>query len=80
MRWPAIALVLAPAIALANGEEPAATCTVTDTEAGREVPAVLATPVAIYFDNVKDVIDDGYQTKEDVCKGIEDKCTEAGIS
>ncbi len=70
----------AAAIALANGEEPAATGTVTDTEAGREVPAVLATPVAIYLDNVKDVIDDGYQTKEAVCKGLEAECTAAGIS
>ncbi len=70
----------AAAIALANGEEPAATGTVTDTEAGREVPAVLATPVAIYLDNVKDVIDDGYQTKEAVCKDLEAECTAAGIS
>ena len=36
--------------------------------------------VAIYLDNVKDVIDDGYQTAEDVCKDLEDECTAAGIS
>ncbi|MCW2801191.1 MAG: Monosaccharide transporter substrate-binding protein family, partial [Aeromicrobium sp.] len=45
-----------------------------------DVPAVLATPVAIYKDNVKDVIDDGYQTAADVCKDLTAECTAAGIT
>lgn len=69
----------AAAIALANGEEPATTGTVTDTESGREVPAVLATPVAIFADNVNDVVADGYQTWADVCTGLEDLCEEYGV-
>jgi D-xylose transport system substrate-binding protein len=70
----------AAAIALLKGETPETNGEVEDTEAGRMVPAVLATPVAIFVDNVKDVIADGYQTKEDVCKDIEEACTAAGIS
>lgn len=71
----------AAAIALINGETPATTGTVEDTEGGRQVPAVLAEPVAIYKENVKDVIADGYQTKEDVCTAeLADACAEAGIA
>ncbi len=69
----------AAAIALANGEEPETTGTVTDTESGREVPAVLATPVPIYAENVNDVVADGYQTWADVCTGLEDLCEEYGV-
>ena len=61
------------AIALAKGDEEAAdalaTGTVPDTEAGTDVPSVLATPEAIFKDNVKDVIDDGFQSAADVCTG-----------
>ena len=67
------------AIAIINGEEPATTGTVNDGV--RDVPSVLATPVAIYKDNVKDVIDDGYQTAADVCvDDVAAICTELGIS
>lgn len=69
------------AVALAKGETPEATGTVTDTETGKEVPSVLLKPQAIYFDSVKDVIADGYTTKENVCTPeLADKCAEAGIS
>ncbi|GAB1821884.1 sugar ABC transporter substrate-binding protein [Herbidospora sp. RD11066] len=69
------------AIALAKGEKPAATGTVKDTDTGADVPAVLLTPVAIYKDNVKDVVADGYVTKEELCTGdFAALCTEAGIS
>jgi D-xylose transport system substrate-binding protein len=68
------------AIELAQGKPPTTNGTVTDTETGTEVPSVLATPVAIYFDNVKDVIADGYVTKDDVCKDLADECSAAGIS
>jgi D-xylose transport system substrate-binding protein len=71
------------AIALTKGEDPAALATgsVTDTRLKKEVPSVLETPVAIYKENVKDVIDDGYQKASEVCTGAaKSACTEAGIS
>ncbi|WP_084957801.1 sugar ABC transporter substrate-binding protein [Thermoactinospora rubra] len=69
------------AIALAKGQKPAATGSVKDTETGKDVPAVLLTPVAIFKDNVKDVVADGYVSKEELCAGeFAAKCTEAGIS
>jgi D-xylose transport system substrate-binding protein len=69
------------AIALAKGERKDTGATVTDPEGNREVPSVLLEPVAIYKDNVKDVVDDGFVTKEDLCGGeFAALCTEAGIS
>ncbi|GAA5080324.1 D-xylose transport system substrate-binding protein [Thermocatellispora tengchongensis] len=69
------------AIALAKGEKPAASGTVKDPEGNRDVPAVLLEPQAIFFDNVKDVVNDGFVSKEELCTGdFADKCTEAGIS
>jgi len=71
------------AVALATGGDTSelATETVTDTESGEDVQSVLLEPQAIYFDNVKDVIDDGYTTVENVCTAeLADKCAEAGIS
>jgi D-xylose transport system substrate-binding protein len=70
----------AAAIALLKGETPQTTGTVTDTQTNKPVPSVLATPVAIYKDNVKDVVADGYVTAADLCKGFETQCTAAGIS
>ncbi|TFV88531.1 substrate-binding domain-containing protein [Blastococcus sp. CT_GayMR16] len=68
------------ATALINGEEGETTGTVEDTEAGRDVPSVLLTPVAIFRDNVKDVVDDEFVTAEDLCTGeFADACTELGI-
>lgn len=77
------AAAAALAVALANGEDPSdqATATVTDTESGEDVASVLLSPEAIYFDNVKDVIADGYTTKENVCTAeLADACAQAGIS
>ena len=51
------------AVALINGEEGETTGTVEDTEGGREVPSVLLEPVAIFRDNVKDVVDDEFVTR-----------------
>jgi len=69
------------AIALAQGQKPAASGTVKDTESGKDVPAVLLTPVAIYKDNVKDVVADGYVSKDELCTGdFASKCADAGIS
>jgi D-xylose transport system substrate-binding protein len=69
------------AIALAKGTQKAVDGKVKDTESGRDVPSVLLVPKAIYFDNVKDVITDGYVTKEEVCTAdFAAACTKAGIS
>ncbi|MFI2752986.1 sugar ABC transporter substrate-binding protein [Cellulomonas sp. P22] len=71
------------AVALATGADTAdlAPDSVTDSESGEDVQAVLLEPEAIYFDNVKDVIADGYTTVENVCTAeLADKCAEAGIS
>jgi len=71
------------AIAAAKGEDTSslATGSVDDSETKAKVAAVLLDPQAIYFDNVKDVIADGYTTKEKVCTAdYAAKCAEAGIS
>jgi D-xylose transport system substrate-binding protein len=71
------------AIALIKGEDPSslATGSVTDTVLKKDVPSVLEEPTAIYKENVKDVIDDGFQTAADVCKdAAAAACTELGIS
>lgn len=69
------------AIALANGERPDTGQSITDTETGQEVAAVLLEPQAIFQDNVKDVVDDGYVTVEDLCAGeFASLCADAGIS
>ncbi|MEU8155106.1 substrate-binding domain-containing protein [Micromonospora sp. NPDC048986] len=67
------------AIALAKGEKKDTGQTVKDGD--RDVPSVLLTPKAIYKESVKDVIADGYVTKEEVCTAAYVKfCAEAGIS
>ncbi|MFC4531882.1 sugar ABC transporter substrate-binding protein [Sphaerisporangium dianthi] len=68
------------AVALAKGEKPTVSGTTKDTQTGQDVPAVLLDPLSVTFDNVKDVVADGFVTKEELCKGeYADKCTEAGI-
>ena len=69
------------AVALLNGQTPATNGTTKDSQSGRDVPSVLATPVAIYKDNVKDVIADGFVTKDAVCTAdLAKACADAGIS
>jgi D-xylose transport system substrate-binding protein len=69
------------AIGLAKGEQQTAPDTIKDPESGRDVPSVLLAPVAITKDNVKDVVNDGFVTKEQLCTGsFASKCAEAGIS
>ena len=71
------------AIALINGEDASdlATGSVTDTVLKVEVPSVLEAPQAIFRDNVKDVIDDGFQEASEVCTGeFAASCQELGIS
>jgi D-xylose transport system substrate-binding protein len=69
------------AIGLAKGEKKNVTQSLKDPESGAEVPSVLLTPKAIYKDSVKDVIADGFVTKEQVCTGDYAKlCTDNGVS
>ncbi len=71
------------AIALIKGDDASslATGTVKDTELDVDVPSVLETPQAIFKDNVKDVIDDGFWKASDICTtAFQAACTEAGIS
>jgi D-xylose transport system substrate-binding protein len=68
------------AVGLAKGEQQTAPDTIKDPESGRDVPSVLLQPVPITFDNVNDVLKDGYVTKEQLCTGsYAAKCTEAGV-
>jgi D-xylose transport system substrate-binding protein len=74
------------AINLIKGDTAAADAAATgktkDTVAGKDVPSVLLQPQAIYKANVKDVITDGFTTKEKVCTtaDLQKACTAAGIS
>ena len=70
------------AISLAKGEKPTtATGTVTDPESKKDVPSVLLTPQSITKDSVKDVVADGFVTKDELCTAAFAKaCTDAGIS
>ncbi|WP_422773209.1 sugar ABC transporter substrate-binding protein [Plantactinospora sp. WMMC1484] len=69
------------AIALAKGEKKEAPTTVKDPEGNRDVPAVLLEPKAIYKENVKDVVADGFISKDELCTGaFAAACTEAGVS
>lgn len=74
------------AVALAKGEIPTAdglaTGSVTDSETGETVKAVLLEPIAVFPENVKDVIADGFTTYDRVCTtpAIQEKCAEYGIT
>jgi D-xylose transport system substrate-binding protein len=68
------------AISLANGQKGETNGTTNDPEGKRDVPSVLLQPKAIYKDNVKDVVTDGFVTKAELCTGaFAAKCTAAGI-
>ncbi len=68
---------VAAAVALLKGETPSANATIND--GARDVPYVQAQIQPVYVDTVKDVIADGFVTRDAVCKDIEDKCTAAGV-
>lgn len=68
------------AVALINGEEGETTGTVEDTEGDRDVPSVLLEPVAIFRDNVSDVVEDEFVSADELCTGeFAAACTELGI-
>ena len=69
------------AIALVNGEDAETNGTTEDADGGREVPSILLDPQSITADNVKDVVDDGGVTADDLCQGdTAALCEDAGIS
>ena len=69
---------VAAAVALLKGETPATNATIND--GARDLPYAQAQIQSIFKDNVKDVVADGFVTKEDLCKGdIAALCTAAGI-
>jgi D-xylose transport system substrate-binding protein len=70
------------AIALINGQDAAsiASTTVKDTVLNKDVPSALQTPVSITKANVKDVIADGFVTKDAVCTtDFAKACAAAGL-
>jgi D-xylose transport system substrate-binding protein len=68
------------AVALARGERRQTSQTVHDPTGDRQVPSVLLAPKAIYAENVKDVVDDGYVSVADLCVGaVAARCAAAGI-
>jgi D-xylose transport system substrate-binding protein len=70
------------AIALAKGQKPTtATGTTKDPQSGASIPSVLLTPKAITADSVKDVVADGFVTKDALCTGsYAALCTKYGVS
>ncbi|WP_320066468.1 sugar ABC transporter substrate-binding protein [Micromonospora sp. RTGN7] len=69
------------AVALANGIRRDTGQTVRDPENGRDVPAVLLEPKAIYRENVQDVVADGYVTRDKLCAGpYAELCADTGLS
>ncbi|MEW9530288.1 sugar ABC transporter substrate-binding protein [Microbispora sp. NPDC049125] len=68
------------AVALAKGEKPTVSGVTKDSQTGQDVPSVLLDPLPVTAENVKDVVDDGFVTKEELCAGeFADKCAKAGI-
>ena len=72
------------AIALINGDtataDSLATGEVEDTVLGTKVPSALAIPEIIYADNVKKVVDDGFQQASDICTAEYAKyCQQYGV-
>jgi D-xylose transport system substrate-binding protein len=51
-----------------------------DPESDREIPSVLLDPEVVTADNVKDVVDGGYVTAEQLCTAdLAARCEELGI-
>ena len=74
------------AIALSNGDTAAASALATgstsDSTTGTSVPSVLLEPQAIYPENVKDVVADGFTTAANLCTtaALKAACTKYGVS
>src|SRR3954468_2812910 len=74
------------AIALAKGDtagaQAQATGSVQDTETKKPVKSVLLQPEAIFADNVKDVVKDGFTTEAKICTtaALKKACSANGVS
>jgi len=74
------------AIALAKGDtagaDKLATGSVMDTETKQQVKSVLLQPEAIFKDNVKDVVADGFTSADKLCtsSALKKACEENGVS
>jgi D-xylose transport system substrate-binding protein len=66
---------------IVNGQVPdTKSVTIKDTTSGKDVPAILATPIPITKDNVAQPINDGYTPKDQVCTGsYAALCTSNGV-
>lgn len=68
------------AIGLANHEERSAPLTVRDPETGRDVPSILLPARAVYPENVREVVAEGFVTAAELCTGeVAARCRAAGI-
>jgi D-xylose transport system substrate-binding protein len=73
------------AVALAKGDQAGAdklaTGSVEDTETGQQVKSVLLQPQAIFPENVKEVVADGFVSAEDVCANatLQKACDKYGV-
>jgi D-xylose transport system substrate-binding protein len=65
---------------LANGQIPQTNTTVTDTQTGKKIPAILAQPITITKANVAVPINERYTPKAQVCTAAyAAKCAAAGV-
>ncbi|WP_433326470.1 sugar ABC transporter substrate-binding protein [Spirillospora sp. CA-294931] len=68
------------AVNLLKGQKGETNGTVKDTQGKRDVPSVLLNPIGVFKDNIKQVTDDGFVKKDELCKGAyAAKCKAAGI-
>ena len=68
---------VAAAVELLAGKPVTANATINNEKA--DIPYVQAAVQSIFIDQVKDVVADGFVSREDVCKDIEDLCTANGL-
>ena len=67
-------------VQIVNGQVPTTSATIKDTQTGKDVPAILATPIPITKANVAQPINDGYTPKDQVCTGAYAAlCTANGV-
>jgi D-xylose transport system substrate-binding protein len=68
------------AVAVLKGQQAQTNGTTNDPQGKRQVPSVLLNPIGMDKSNIKQVIDDGFVKKAELCSGAyAAKCTEAGI-
>ena len=68
---------VAAAVELLAGKAVTANATINNEV--KDIPYVQAAVTSIFIGQVKDVVADGFVSRDDVCKDIEDLCTANGI-